>query len=120
VPSAPAVSGSGTYEGAASTYLAQARPGTRVALLFFGCGHPDVDYLYRDEWEAWAKEGVVDLFRRGATLYVCGDGRRMAPAVHDTCTRICAEATGASAEEAEAWMTRLEREHGRYVADVFA
>jgi cytochrome P450/NADPH-cytochrome P450 reductase len=119
------------------------------ALLFFGCSHPDVDFLYRDEWEAWAKEGVVDvrpafsaepddgvryvqdrlwadradvidLFRRGATLYVCGDGRRMAPAVHDTCTRIYAEATGATAEEAEAWMTRMEREHGRYVADVFA
>jgi cytochrome P450/NADPH-cytochrome P450 reductase len=63
---------------------------------------------------------VADLFQAGATLYVCGDGRRMAPAVHDTCVRMYAEATGVSAEEAEAWMNTMERQHGRYVADVFA
>ena len=31
------------------------------ALLFFGCDAPDVDYLYRDELEAWAAQGVVDV-----------------------------------------------------------
>jgi cytochrome P450/NADPH-cytochrome P450 reductase len=80
------------------------------ALLFFGAGDPDVDYLYRDEMTAWQGAGVVtalpafsrapdgdvkyvqhrvwrerarvaDLFRQGATIYVCGDGRHMAPAV---------------------------------------
>ncbi|MFC4943703.1 bifunctional cytochrome P450/NADPH--P450 reductase [Pseudonocardia sp. GCM10023141] len=202
VLNAPALSGSGTYEGTASTYLAGARPGTKVAvtvrpsnlafhppaelttpivmicagtglapfhgflqdralqaaelgerpapaLLFFGCDHPEVDYLYRDELAAWQRDGVVDvrpafsaapsdgvtfvqdrlwadraevaeLFRRGATVYVCGDGLRMAPAVHDTCARIYAEATGASAAAASAWMTEMERDHARYVADVFA
>jgi cytochrome P450/NADPH-cytochrome P450 reductase len=44
----------------------------------------------------------------------------MAPAVHDTCVRIYREATSASEEDAEAWMTAMEREHARYVADVFA
>ena len=201
---APAASGHGRYQGVASTYLAQARPGTRVAvtvrpsqaafhppesldkpiimvcagtglapfrgflqdralrvaaaadgvqpapaLLFFGCGHPDLDFLYKDELAEWEKQGlvsvrpafthapevggkyvqdrlwrdradVVDLVKRGATLYVCGDGRHMAPAVHDTCVRIYQEATGASVEAAEQWMTSMEREHGRYVADVFA
>ena len=201
---APAASGQGRFHGVASTYLAQSRPGTRVAvtvrpsqaafhppeslqkpiimvcagtglapfrgflqdralragaatdgvqpapaLLFFGCDHPDVDFLYRDELAEWEKQGlvsvrpaftrapeiggkyvqdrlwrdradVVDLVKRGATLYVCGDGRHMAPAVHDTCVRIYQEATGASSEAGEHWMTSMEREHGRYVADVFA
>jgi hypothetical protein len=29
------------------------------------------------------------------------------------------EATGASAEDANAWMGEVERSHGRYVADIF-
>ena len=197
VVSGPALSGQGVYEGTASTYLAHARPGTRVAvtvrpsnvafhpptlstpvvmvcagsgiapfrgflqdralqahaegvtpapaLLFFGSTAPGVDELYRDELAAWAAEGlvdvrpafsrqgryvqdrlwddradVVDLVRRGATFFVCGDGRRMAPAVHATAARIHREATGASAEETDAWLTAMEREHSRYVADVFA
>jgi cytochrome P450 / NADPH-cytochrome P450 reductase len=200
---APALSGTGTYEGAASTYLAQARPGTRVAvtvrpsnvafhppesldtpvvmvcagsglapfrgflqdralqaqeegvrpapaLLFFGCDRPDVDYLYRDELAAWAEQGIVDvrpafsaapidgvtyvqdrlwadrhdvakLTRdRGATFYVCGDGQHMAPAVWDTCVHMYREGSGADENAAEAWLTQMQREHSRYVADVFS
>jgi cytochrome P450/NADPH-cytochrome P450 reductase len=199
---APALSGVGRYQGAASTYLAGARAGTKVAvtvrpsnvafhppeslstpvvmvcagsglapfrgflqdralqaqeegirpapaLLFFGCDHPDVDYLYRDELAAWSAQGVVDvrpafsgapaddvtyvqdrlwadraevieLVRQGAVFFVCGDGRFMAPAVHDTCVRIYSEATGSTIEQAEAWMTEMELERARYVADVFA
>jgi cytochrome P450/NADPH-cytochrome P450 reductase len=200
---APALSGQGAHQGVASTYLAQARPGSKVAvsvrpsqaafhppesletpivmvcagsgiapfrgflqdralrasqaggagpapaLLFFGCAHPDVDFLYRDELLAWEQAGVVsvrpafsqapevggkfvqdrlwsdradvvELVRRGAVLYVCGDGRRMAPAVHETCVRIYQEATGCAPEAAEQWMDDMERKHGRYVADVFA
>lgn len=30
------------------------------------------------------------------------------------------EATGATPEQAEEWMTEMERDHARYVADVFA
>ncbi|WP_243790306.1 bifunctional cytochrome P450/NADPH--P450 reductase [Saccharopolyspora gloriosae] len=198
----PARSGAGIYEGAASNHLAQARPGTKVAvtvrpsnvafhppesletplilacagsgiapfrgflqdralaaaeqgvtpapaLLFFGCHGPESDHLYRDELAAWAAAGVVDvrtaysaepadgvryvqdrlwadraevidLVERGATVFVCGDGQRMAPAVHRTCTRIYEEATGATPEQAEQWMTAMERDHARYVADVFA
>jgi cytochrome P450/NADPH-cytochrome P450 reductase len=119
------------------------------ALLFFGCDHPDVDFLYRDELSAWEAAGVVsvrpafykapqgdvtfvqhrvwqdradvaDLFRRGAHVYVCGDGKRMAPAVRDTFVRIYQEAVGVTLEAAEAWVDRIERESGRYVSDVFA
>lgn len=129
----------------------QAQNGRSVgpALLFFGCDHPDVDFLYRDELQAWEEAGVVsvrpaffkapqgdvsfvqhrlwqdraevaELFRRGAHVYVCGDGKHMAPAVRDTFLRIYQEATGAARELAEAWADKIERETGRYVSDVFA
>ena len=129
----------------------QAQNGRSVgpSLLFFGCDHPDVDFLYRDELAAWEADGVVsvrpafykapdgdvtfvqhrvwkdradvaDLFRKGAHVYVCGDGRHMAPAVRETFTRIYQEAVGATAEQAEAWIDKIERETGRYVSDVFA
>lgn len=118
------------------------------SLLFFGCDHPDVDYLYRDEFAQWEqlalvslrpafsemngnsqfvqdrlwadRADVVDRIRSGAIFYVCGDGRRMAPAVHDTCARIYQEASGATAEEADVWLTEVQRERTRYVTDVFA
>lgn len=121
--------------------------------MFFGCRHPEHDYLYRDELSTWARSGLVELYpafsmapgagggghvqdalwtarrrvvelvRSGATVYVyvyvCGDGERMAPAVHETCLRIYREATGANGEQAREWLTRMERQ-GRYVVDVFS
>ena len=42
------------------------------------------------------------------------------PAVWDTCVRIYQEGSGADEEAAEAWLTQMQREHSRYVADVFA
>jgi len=119
------------------------------ALLFFGCDHSDLDLLYHDELTEWERTGivslrpafssqphdavhlvqdrlwadrsdVVDLVRNGAIFYVCGDGRRMAPAVYDTCKRIYQEATGASPDEAGSWIADMQRNRGRYVADVFA
>ncbi|RYX82717.1 cytochrome P450 [bacterium] len=199
----PSLSGLGRHQGVASTYMAGARPGSKVAvtvkqsnisfhppeslatplimvcagtgmapfrgfiqeralraereenpdvaptLLFFGCTDPDVDFLYKDELAKLEEEGVVSvrpaysrkpegdikyvqdriwqdraeivaLVKQGASFYVCGDGQRMAPAVHDVCVRIYCEATGATPEAAEKWMTEMERIHGRYVADVFA
>ncbi|TAN12824.1 MAG: cytochrome P450 [Burkholderiaceae bacterium] len=129
----------------------QAQNGRSVgpALLFFGCDHPDVDYLYRDELAAWERAGVVSvrpaffkapqggvafvqhrvwqdrpdvagLFRKGATVYVCGDGQHMAPAVRDTFLRIYQEAVGCTREQAEVWADEMEHETGRYVSDVFA
>lgn len=128
----------------------QAASGQAVgpALLFFGCDHPDVDYLYADEFREWEAAGVVsvrtayseapegevmfvqhrlwqdraevaDLFRKGAHVYVCGDGRRMAPAVRETFVRIYREAEGATIDSAETWVDKIERETGRYVSDVF-
>ena len=118
------------------------------ALLFFGCDHPEVDFLYRDELAAWEREGVVktrpaffrlpegdvsfvqhrlwkereqvkELLDQGALFFICGDGQRMAPAVKETLARIHQERVGGSAEEASAWLVDMEQ-RGRLVADVFS
>lgn len=120
-----------------------------TSLLFFGTNHPEVDYLYRDELAAWEAAGIVrvlpvfseqpegeavfvqhrvwqdralvsEVFRQGGTVFTCGDGRHMAPAVRETLMGINRDETGASEDEAQAWADRVEREQGRYVADVFA
>ena len=117
------------------------------AVLFFGCDHPDVDFLYRDELLAWQRAGVCTLYpaycqapegeitfvqhrlwaergevlrliENGARIYVCGDGLRMAPAVRQVFMRIHGEATGADEEATTGWMRELESSH-RYLADVF-
>lgn len=202
----PALSGQGTFEGSASTHLAAAVPGSRVAvtvrpgpsafhppadlstplvmvaagtgiapfrgflqeralraeqegvqpapaLLFQGCSRPGVDELYADEMaeleargivevhRAWSREPeqgpagpiryvqdrlwadraeVERLFREGASVFVCGGGKRMAPGVRATCERIYAEALGVTGDDARTWMDAQEREHFRYVSDVFA
>lgn len=119
------------------------------ALLFFGTNHSEIDYLYRDELLAWQRDGIATvlpafsqqpagevafvqhrvwaeraevgtLFRQNGTVYVCGDGRHMAPAVRETLTRIYQEASGANAEDAQHWFDKVEHEYGRYVSDVFA
>ena len=119
------------------------------ALLYFGTNDPAVDYLYRDELQGWEAEGVVSLrpvftdkpedgmtfvqhrlwaerqdvagmFRDGATFYTCGDGKYMAPAVRETLMNIVVDVSGMGNEEAQAWADEMERDQGRYVADVFA
>jgi len=32
-----------------------------TAMLFYGCRHPDADFMYRDELERWQRDGLVDL-----------------------------------------------------------
>jgi len=66
------------------------------------------------------RERIAELFRAGATVYVCGDGARMAPAVRSAVVRIYADATGKDQEAAEAWVDDMEHGHGRYVSAVFA
>jgi cytochrome P450/NADPH-cytochrome P450 reductase len=118
------------------------------ALLFYGCDHPDVDFLYRDELTRWERDGVVtllpayfrkpegditfvqhrvwqerdrirELYMKGATFYLCGDGQRMAPAVRKTLEKIYQETVDCSDEDAAKWLLEMEHQ-GRYVPDVFA
>ena len=144
-------SGVAPFRGFLQDRAAQKEGGQEVgpALLFFGTNHPEVDYLYREEFARWQQAGLMELlpafaqkpdgevtfvqhrvwaerarvgglFRQGGTVYVCGAGRYMAPAVRETLIRIYQEASGASTEDAQHWADVIEHEHGRYVSDVFA
>lgn len=150
-PSVPVVLvGAGTglapFRGAVLDRLHTRTTGT--LLCYFGCDHPDVDYLHREELEAAETAGVVSMrpafmhlpedgarfvqdriaredeevwaaLEAGARVHVCGDGRRMAPAVREAFMALHRENTGASGEEAAAWLISL-TESGRYVEDVWA
>jgi cytochrome P450/NADPH-cytochrome P450 reductase len=118
------------------------------ALLFFGCRHPDQDFLYKDELEAYAAQGVVTLYvafsrlescpktyvqdeirqhaeevwellQHDAMIYVCGDGGKMEPAVRQALIDIYQQHAGVSPQAAEQWLASL-RENQRYLADVWA
>lgn len=125
----------------------QVRGATSPALAYLGFDHPEVDYLHRDELEAAQQQGAIDLrptfmhapdgqvqfvqhriaadreeigalLDAGARVYVCGDGRYMAPAVRTAFQEIHRDRTGASDEAAQAWFDDLVAT-GRYVEDVW-
>ncbi|MFN0111371.1 MAG: bifunctional cytochrome P450/NADPH--P450 reductase [Blastocatellia bacterium] len=118
------------------------------SLLFFGCRHPQQDFIYQDELSHFVEAGVTELactFSRvesqkkryvqdeiyarrddiwqmieaGAVIYVCGDASRMAPDVRRTFAAIYQEKTGAKAAAAEAWLNELTAQN-RYLVDVWA
>jgi cytochrome P450/NADPH-cytochrome P450 reductase len=117
------------------------------AMLFFGCRHPDRDFLYADELKAFAagditelhtafsrgegpktyvqhllaaqKEKVWSLIQRGAVIFVCGDGSRMEPDVKVTLVTMFCEHTGADAAAGARWIEDLGTDN-RYVLDVWA
>src|SRR5580693_4316546 len=117
------------------------------AMLFFGCRHPDQDYLYADELKAFAADGITELhtaFSRadgpktyvqslvaaqqdrvwslvenGAIIYVCGDGGKMEPDVKAALVAIYRERKAADAEAALRWIEDLGASN-HYVLDVWA
>ncbi|HEY8749669.1 MAG TPA: sulfite reductase subunit alpha [Tepidisphaeraceae bacterium] len=115
--------------------------------LFFGDQKSDVDFLYRDELEGYAKDGVLsrlstafsrdqerkvyvqhrmleaaadiwDWIQQGAHFYVCGDAKRMAADVDNALKQIVAEHGKMSADEAKAFVANLSK-GGRYQRDVY-
>ncbi|MCF3118721.1 cytochrome P450 [Streptomyces arenae] len=150
-PSVPVVlvsagTGLAPFRGAVLDRLHTGSGGT--LLCYFGCDHPGVDYLHREELEAAEAAGVVSMrpafmhapedgvrfvqdriaresaevwavLEAGGGIHVCGDGRRMAPAVREAFMAVHREHTGASDEEAAAWLAAL-IESGHYVEDVWA
>jgi cytochrome P450 / NADPH-cytochrome P450 reductase len=196
---APAWSGSGFYQGVASTHLQGLKPGDEIlgfvrrpnppfappedheipmiligpgtgfaplrgflqerasqrelgmeaapSLVFYGCRHPQHDLFYGDEMRQWEKQGVARIhlaysssdqsphrfvqqavwaareevwkaLENDGRVYVCGDGRFMAPAVRETLIKIHMEKCGTSLEQSSDWLEGM-IEHGRYNQDVF-
>jgi cytochrome P450/NADPH-cytochrome P450 reductase len=117
------------------------------AVLFFGCRHPQQDFLYANELEAFAaagicelhtafsragerktyvqhlveaqKERVWSLIDQGAIIFVCGDGSKMEPDVKAALVAIYRERAGADAEAGARWIEELGTKNG-YVLDVWA
>jgi cytochrome P450/NADPH-cytochrome P450 reductase len=117
------------------------------AMLFFGCRHPDQDYLYADELKAFEASGITELqtafsrtegpktyvqnlvaaqkervwslIEKGAIIYVCGDGGKMEPDVKAALVAIYRERTGGNADAAQRWIDDLGTKN-RYVLDVWA
>jgi cytochrome P450/NADPH-cytochrome P450 reductase len=117
------------------------------SLLFFGCRHPDHDWFCREEMERWQADGVARLhlafsavethpwrfvqdalwaeqetvyraIEDGAAVFLCGDGRFMAPAVRDTLIRIRMQQAGVEHAQGSDWLEQL-IEDGRFHQDVF-
>jgi sulfite reductase (NADPH) flavoprotein alpha-component len=115
--------------------------------LFFGNPHQATDFLYKDELEAFHKDGtlsrmdlawsrdqkekiyVQDLMLKagaefwkwlqdGAAFYVCGDASRMAKDVDAALHRIAREHGKFSEEEANAYVAQLKKDK-RYLRDVY-
>ncbi|MFF8474255.1 hypothetical protein [Streptomyces sp. NPDC015414] len=59
------------------------------------------------------------MLKAGGKVYICGDGRRMAPAVREAFMAVYRERTGADEGEAAGWLIGLV-ESGRHVEDVRA
>jgi cytochrome P450/NADPH-cytochrome P450 reductase len=117
------------------------------AMLFFGCRHPDQDFLYADELKAFAeqnitelhvafsrgegpktyvqdliaaqKERVWQLIEAGAVIFVCGDGGRMEPDVKRRLMDIYREKANADEASAQRWIDDMGTQN-RYVLDVWA
>ena len=117
------------------------------AMLFFGCRHPDQDFLYADELKAFAVDGTCDLhtafsrfdgqktyvqhlvaaqkekvwrlIEQGAIIYVCGDGGKMEPDVKAALVAIYRERMSADADAGARWIEDLGAKN-RYVLDVWA
>lgn len=117
------------------------------AMLFFGCRHPEQDYLYADELKGFAADGITELrtgfsrgegpktyvqnliaaekdrvwalIEQGAIIYVCGDGGKMEPDVKATLVSIYRERRAADAQAGQRWIDDLGAKN-RYVLDVWA
>lgn len=125
------------------------RIGSKVgdALLFFGCRHSEQDWIYHDEMQTAANDGVVQLVlafsrqnpdrkvyvqhrlsehadqiwqllsQRNAYFYVCG-ATSMGRDVRDAISSIFVQQGGKSAEEAQKLLKQLQGS-GRYIQELW-
>jgi sulfite reductase (NADPH) flavoprotein alpha-component len=115
--------------------------------LFYGDQHFATDFLYQTEWQRWLRDGVLtkmdvafsrdteqkvyvqhrmlehskELYQwlqEGASVYICGDEKKMAHDVYAALITILQQEGGLSPEQAAEYMTRLQQEK-RYQRDVY-
>ena len=115
--------------------------------LFFGDRHFSSDFLYQLEWLRYRKSGLLtrldvafsrdqqdkiyvqhrlrengrelyEWLNDGASVYVCGDARRMAADVHQGLIEIAAQHGALSDDKAKEFVQTLKRD-GRYRRDVY-
>jgi cytochrome P450/NADPH-cytochrome P450 reductase len=115
------------------------------SLLFFGLRDPARDLLYAEELRDYEARGLVrvvlapsqapgtertyvqdavtrdsdhvmEALDQGASIYVCGDARRMAPAIRSAFEQIVRRHEGA--DRAEGWLERM-RSEDRYLEDIW-
>ncbi|KAL6044334.1 NADPH-dependent diflavin oxidoreductase 1 [Balamuthia mandrillaris] len=121
---------------------------TGSTTFYFGCRHRAKDYLYGELWERMVEQGTLvnyhvafsrdqqhkvyvqhlmeanahELWRvlgqQKGIFYLSGSARRMPIDVRDALKKAMEIATGATAEEAEAWLQQL-RQEGRYLEEVW-
>jgi len=117
------------------------------AMLFFGCRHPEQDYLYAEELKSFEVSGIAELhtafsraegpktyvqnlvsaqkqrvwnlIEQGAIIYVCGDGSKMEPDVKAALVSIYREKSGGDAAAGARWIDEMGAKN-RYVLDVWA
>src|SRR6059058_2720241 len=117
------------------------------AMLFFGCRHPDQDFLYADQLKAFEASGITELrtafsraqapktyvqnlvaaeservwslIENGAIIYICGDGGKMEPDVKAALVAIYRERSGSGLDAGQRWIDDLGTRN-RYVLDVWA
>jgi sulfite reductase (NADPH) flavoprotein alpha-component len=116
--------------------------------LFFGAQHESCDFAYREDFEAFMKEGILTRFdcawsrdqaqkiyvqhkmgenaaeiwkwidAEGAQFFVCGDARRMAKDVDATLRKIVQEHGGKTVDQANEYVEKLKSDK-RYKRDVY-
>jgi cytochrome P450 / NADPH-cytochrome P450 reductase len=121
--------------------------GVGPALLFHGCRNAFQDQIYAEEFQAFERDGVVELqmaysrpdggekcyvqdrihiaadrvlelVDQGGIVYVCGDAATMAPAVQQAFLQIAREKRGLDEVGASAWLAQLKAD-SRYVVDIW-
>jgi len=118
------------------------------ALFFFGCRHPEIDYIYKEELEEYHNNGTIELhtafsrlteqkvyvqnlmlekemanriwklLEKGACFYLCGDANRLVKDIQAAIVEICKEHGGMDEEEGKKYLKSIVGE--RYFADVWS
>jgi cytochrome P450/NADPH-cytochrome P450 reductase len=117
------------------------------SLLFFGCRHPEQDFIYQDELESYEEQGLTQLYvafsriqaqhkayvqdkileqkdlvwqfiQQGAPTFICGDMEKMVPGVAQAYRTLYQQRSGTSPLEAERWLEEMTAQN-RYVVDIW-